>query len=140
MRFVFFYDVFQCAFCSFAGKVQKMEQFSEILAAALETAARDRGQEYNAGGSLQWALAGQAYLSLALSGAPQARVRKHQYAARELTGPVLFDCHQYDRLCELCMAGAKSFTVLLPDSEGHPATAVLTENLFMEMLDFLREG
>lgn len=117
-----------------------MEQFSEILAAALGKAARDHGQEYSDGGCLQWALAGQAYLSLALFGAPQSKVREYQYAARDLTGPVLFDCHQYDALTEMCMAGKKTVDVLLPDSKSCPATAQLSESLFLEMLDFLREG
>ncbi|MCQ2083292.1 MAG: hypothetical protein MJY58_02190 [Bacteroidaceae bacterium] len=117
-----------------------MKPFVQILAAALETAAAERGWQYNGNGCLLWAQAGEAYIVLALLDGMQQTVRSLQYQAREVTGSVLFDCHQYDLLVSLCLEDGNNAEVLLTDCYGRTATADLSKSLFLEMLDFLREG
>lgn len=100
-----------------------MTQFSDILADALARVALDNGTPYPDGGARAWGLAGQAYLSFAMDGLPASRLRELQYGARDTYGPVILDCRWYERLKAICLEGQD-----------------IPEPLFVEMLDFLREG
>lgn len=100
-----------------------MAPFTEILAQAFDQVAKDNGTPYPEGGALAWAQAGQAYLSFAQDGLPSSKLRELQYRARDTFGPVILDCKWYDRLKALCLEGQD-----------------VSEALFLEMLDFLREG
>lgn len=117
-----------------------MESFESILAVALETVAAERGWQYRDNGSVLWARTGVAYLSLALLDGRQDSVRSFQYQAREVTSQILIDCHQYERLAAICMGDKSETNVLIPDKSGRQMSVTLTQSLFMEMLDFLREG
>ncbi len=117
-----------------------MELFEKILADALAQVASARGWQYRTGGCELWARAGAAYLSFVLLDGLQETVRSLQYQAREECGHVLIDCHQYDVLSALCLGNNGSAQVLLADCGGKMSAVTLTKCLFMEMLDFLREG
>lgn len=117
-----------------------MEAFEEILAATLSNAALERGWQYRSGGAREWARTGCAFLSMALQGGTQADVRLHQSRARMTTGPVLLECSQYDTMAGFCLAGNDSAVIGLVDGNGKTSELVLTKDLFLEMLDFLREG
>ncbi len=117
-----------------------MESFEKILAEALAQAAAARGWQYRTGGCGLWARAGAAYLSFVLLDGLQETVRSLQYQAREECGPVLVDCHQYDALSASCLGNDDSARVLLSGSGGKMSAVTLTKDLFLEMLDFLREG
>ena len=119
-----------------------MEQtgFSQILEHAFIQAARKHGMHYPQGGAHAWAEAGTAYLRLALCGLGQSEVRRLHRQARDLYGNVILDCRWYDELKDSCMDGKDSVQALLPDNEGTLCRQTITSGLFLEMLDFCREG
>lgn len=116
-----------------------MTEFSSILESAFEKIATEHGFSYKEGGAKAWGDAGAAYISFALGLLPSSVVRNLQYTARNTTGPVLLDCKWYDRLTELCFDSDQVITVCIPSSQGSTIQSV-SRNLFIEMLDFCREG
>lgn len=117
-----------------------MTQFKEILAHALCQVASEHGLSYGRDEALAWGETGASYLSYVLCSLPSTAVRTLQYAARDSYGPILLDCKWYNRLTELCMDGKDSETVLIPSANGENATTTMSKQLFLEMLDFCREG
>lgn len=117
-----------------------MKEFSVILAEALEKVASEHGLSYNQGGAMAWGRTGACYLSFALLSMPSAELRTLQYAARESTGPVLLYCKWYDRMVELCLDGNDQASVCLPGPQGSNSVETVSKDLFLEMLDFCREG
>lgn len=117
-----------------------MDLFEKILAGALAQAAEARGWQYRTGGCGLWARTGAAYLSFVLLDGLQENVRSLQCMAREESGCVLFDCRQYETLASMCMGDCANAHILLTDGNGATVPAVVSKELFMEMLDFLREG
>lgn len=117
-----------------------MTEFSSILADALLRVASDNGLSYKEGGAAAWGRAGAAYLSFVLCGLSSARLRALQYSAREITGPILLDCKWYDRLTELCLNGIDGVEANLPAPNGGFSLQYISKPLFLEMLDFCREG
>jgi len=117
-----------------------MEDFEKILSSGLDSAARERGWQYGPCGALEWAKTGCAFLAMALSGGSQACVRLHQSRARMTAGPVLLECSQYEGLVNLCLDGKTRTEILLSPDNGSASISILTRDLFLEMLDFLREG
>lgn len=117
-----------------------MTEFSTILADALDIVASEHGLTYREGGAAAWGHAGAAYLSFALCGLPPARLRALQYSARQITGPILLDCKWYDRLAGLCMNGRDDVMANLPAPDGGLSERNVPKSLFLEMLDFCREG
>lgn len=120
--------------------VTVMTDFSVILADAFDTVASEHGLSYSPGGALAWGQTGAAYLSYILCSLKASSLRELQYAARETTGPVLLDCKWYDRLTELCLNGKESADVCLPLPQGGNSVNTISKELFLEMLDFCREG
>ena len=117
-----------------------MTEFSSILADALLRVASDNGLSYKEGGAAAWGRAGAAYLSFVLCGLSSARLRALQYSAREITGPILLDCKWYDMLKAECLGGQEHTNALLPGPDGTLCNRTVTAQLFLEMLDFCREG
>lgn len=117
-----------------------MTEFSEILGKAFEEVAAEHGLSYNAGGALAWGRTGAAYLSYALCALPAPSLRSLQYAARELTGPVLLDCKWYDHLTSLCFGHKDEVDAMIPTANGGFSVQAVSKSLFLEMLDFCREG
>ena len=117
-----------------------MTKFSDILADALGRVASEHGLSYREDGAMAWGLTGAAYLSFALCGLPSDQLRALQYSARDLTGPILLDCRWYDRLVELCLDGQDEIDASIPTADGGLSVMTLTKSLFLEMLDFCREG
>ena len=117
-----------------------MTEFPVILANAFETVASEHGLSYKEGGALAWGQAGSAYLAFALLGLPASALRNLQYSARHITGPVLLDCKWYDHLVELCLEGKDETIACIPIPEGGVSSVTVSRNLFLEMLDFCREG
>lgn len=117
-----------------------MAEFSVILANAFDTVALEHGLSYKEGGAGAWGQAGAAYLSFALCALPAATLRNLQYSARHITGPVLLDCKWYDRLVELCLDGQNEISADIPAPEGGVSSRLISKPLFLEMLDFCREG
>lgn len=116
-----------------------MTEFSDILESAFEQIAAEHGLSYNEGGAKAWGQAGTAYISFALGLLPSSVVRNLQYTARETAGPILLDCKWYDRLAELCFDANQEIKACLPSTQGN-AIQCISRQLFIEMLDFCREG
>ena len=116
------------------------KDFSIILADALSAAALRHGLRYPEGGAQAWGLTGASYLAFALCGLPQSEVRRIQYATRDRFGPVILDCKWYDALKAECLNGQESVETLLPGPDGALNPCTVTQDLFLEMLDFCREG
>ena len=117
-----------------------MTDFSVILADALDTVASEHGLSYSPGGALAWGRTGAAYLSYIAGSINASALRTLQYTARETTGPVLLDCKWYDRLTELCLNGNESADVSIPAPQGGNSVNTVSKEMFLEMLDFCREG
>jgi len=117
-----------------------MTEFSSILADAFEKVAAEHGLSYSNDGALAWGRTGAAYLSFALCLLPSTELRSIQYAARETAGPVLLNCKWYDRMTELCMDSKDEVPAALPAQQGGISTYAVSKQLFLEMLDFCREG
>jgi len=118
----------------------EQETFSTLLAHALDKAASEHGQHYPEGGAKAWGMVGATYLSFALCGLPSAQLRSIQYRTRQDFGPVILDCKWYDRLKAECLNNQESADILIPGPDGKPCKRSVTEQLFLEMLDFCREG
>lgn len=114
--------------------------FSAILAHALESSAARHGQAYPRGGALAWGLTGASYLAFALCGLPSSRLRDIQYRTRNEFGPVILDCKWYDYLKQECLEGKESADILIPGPDDNLCPCTVTGQLFLEMLDFCREG
>ena len=114
--------------------------FSSVLERALSAAASAHGQSYVPGGAAAWGNVGASYLGFALCGLSSTQLRSVQYSAREQAGPVILDCKWYDDLAEECLGGKEKADVLLPGPDGTLCTCAVTKELFLEMLDFCREG
>ena len=122
--------------------LHSMEQktFSLILEHALTAVASEHQQQYTRGGAQAWAKTGASYLAFALCGLPQTELRRIQYETREQYGPVILDCKWYDQLKTECLNQNSSACVMLPGPDGTLCQCTLTQDLFLEMLDFCREG
>lgn len=118
----------------------KMTDFSTILADALELVAAEHGLSYPPGGAQAWGRTGAAYVSYALATFSAPALRSLQTASRELYGQVLLDCKWYDRMVGLCLGGQEQTTAVIPAGQDAASLQVVTKSLFLEMLDFLREG
>lgn len=114
--------------------------FWQVLEQALNSSALQHGQAYPPGGAHAWGLTGASYLGFALCGLPSSRLRGIQYSARNEFGPVILDCKWYDSLCDECLGGNDSVCALIPGPDGNLCTCTVTRKLFLEMLDFCREG
>ena len=114
--------------------------FSSVLEHAFRSAASAHGQSYRDGAARAWGTVGASYLGFALCGLSQAELRKIQYSVREQFGPVILDCKWYDSIKSECLQGEKSVKALLPGACGTLQSCTITESLFLEMLDFCREG
>ena len=118
----------------------KPKQFSIIFEHALNMAASVHNQHYAEGGAAAWGLTGASYLGFALCGFPQSELRRVQYHTRDNYGSVILDCKWYDMLKSECLNGQKALETLLPGPEETLCECSVTEDLFLEMLDFCREG
>ena len=118
----------------------EQESFSYILEQAFEKAASDHGLPYQEGAAHAWAQTGASYLGFALCGLSQPELRQIQYQTRESFGPVILDCKWYDWLKDQCMGGRLELECLLPGAQGNLCQSTVTQELFLEMLDFCREG
>ena len=114
--------------------------FASVLEHAFSSVASAHGQEYPDGGAAAWSTVGAYYLGFALCGLSSSDLRNVQYAAREQFGPVILDCKWYDSLKEECLNGNDSADALLPGPDGTLCTCTVSGDLFLEMLDFCREG
>lgn len=117
-----------------------MTDFSVILADAFDAVASEHGLSYSPGGALAWGRTGAAYLSFIHDSFNASSLRELQYAARDITGPVLLDCKWYNRLTGLCLKGSESADVSLPLPQGGNSKITISKEEFLEMLDFCREG
>ena len=115
-------------------------QFSSVLEHAFSTVASEHGQQYPEGGARAWGITGASYLGFALCGLPQEKLRSTQYSTRDQFGPIILDCKWYDTLKGLCLNGQKYVDTLLPGPDGTLCPCSVTEQLFLEMIDFCREG
>lgn len=122
--------------------LQSMGQkpFSIVLGHAFDAMAISHGQEYREGGAAAWGMTGASYLGFALCGLPVTQLRNIQYRTREQFGPVILDCKWYDQLKAECLNGQESVEALLPGPDDTLRQCLVTRDLFLEMLDFCREG
>ena len=118
----------------------ELKQFSSLLELAFDNVASGHGQHYQEGGARAWATTGASYLGFALCGFPVTELRRIQYRTRQEFGPVILDCKWYDTLKELCLEGHDTVDALLPGADGTFCRCSVSAELFLEMLDFCREG
>lgn len=116
------------------------KDFTTVLADAFRDAATSHDQSYPQGGDLAWGAVGAAYLGFALCGLPSTALRLLQYNARQDFGPVILDCKWYDGLEARCLEGKKSVQAFLPGPDNTLCSCNVTRDIFLEMLDFCREG
>ena len=114
--------------------------FSSVLEHALEKAAAEHGLQYKDGAAGAWGMVGASYLGFALCNLSSSDLRKVQYSARQQFGPVILDCKWYDMLKAECLGGQEHTNALLPGPDGTLCNRTVTAQLFLEMLDFCREG
>lgn len=118
----------------------QQEEFSHILEKAFREVATEHGQCYADDAARSWAEVGSSYLGFALCGLPSNELRKVQYLTKERYGPVILNCKWYDSLKAICLDRKESLQTLLPGRGGTLCLCSVTEDLFLEMLDFCREG
>lgn len=118
----------------------EQKEFAVILAQALSNVASCHSQSYPQGGDTAWGKVGASYLAFALCSLPSQVLRTVQYQAKEDYGPVILNCKWYDSLKAECLGGKKSIQTILPGPDGTLREATVTDELFLEMLDFCREG
>ncbi len=128
-----------CEIILFLQSMQQ-EEFSHILEKAFREVAAEHGRYYADGAARSWAEVGASYLGFALCGLPSTELRKVQYLTREQYGPVILNCKWYDSLKAICLDRKESLQTLLPGPDGTLCRCSVTEDLFLEMLDFCREG
>lgn len=114
--------------------------FATVLKHAFGAAASGHGKNYMEGAAKAWGTVGASYLGFALCGLSQKELRNIQYSVREEFGPVILDCKWYDSIKSECLQGGDSVQALLPGAGGTLHSCTITESLFLEMLDFCREG
>ena len=115
-------------------------RFSTVLQQAFSKAAAEHGRTYPDGAARAWGAVGASYLGFALCGLSSSELRSIQYSAREQFGPVILDCKWYDSLKEECLNGQDEADALLPGPDGSLCQCRVSAHLFLEMLDFCREG
>ena len=115
-------------------------RFSTVLGQAFSKAALKHGLNYPDGAAGAWGMVGASYLGFALCGISSSDLRSVQYSTREQFGPVILDCKWYDSLKTECLNGLDEADALLPGPEGSLCKCRVTTDLFLEMLDFCREG
>ena len=118
----------------------KQQEFSLVLEDAFRKVASEHGQHYAEDAARSWAEVGAAYLGFALCSLPSTVLRRVQYATKEQYGTVILNCKWYDSLKEICLEGNNTIEALLPGPDGILCRCSVTEDLFLEMLDFCREG
>ena len=124
----------------FCIQIMEQESFSAVFAPCLTDIASENGQTYEQGAAQAWARVGAAYLGFALCGLPSTELRTIQYSTRETYGPIILDCRWYDKLKHTCLNGKESIQTLLPGPDGTLTLCAVNQELFLEMLDFCREG
>jgi hypothetical protein len=127
------------SFILFLQSMDKTE-FASVLGRAFSMAASEHGLSYSDGADEAWGTVGASYLGFALCGLKSSELRSIQYSVRERFGPVLLDCKWYDMLKAECLGGQEHTNALLPGADGTLCNRTVTAQLFLEMLDFCREG
>ena len=115
-------------------------QFSSVLEQAFNNAASKHGQTYSEGAARAWGNVGASYLGFALCGLSSSQLRALKYSTREHFGPIILDCKWYDGLKAECLNENGLADALLPGPDGALCNCSVDEQLFLEMLDFCREG
>jgi len=115
-------------------------RFCKVLEQAFGKAALEHGRQYPDGGAAAWGMVGASYLGFALCGLGSSCLRQLQYSAREQFGPIILDCKWYDSLKAECLGHDGTADTLLPGPDGTLCQCRVTAELFLEMLDFCREG
>lgn len=118
----------------------ELKNFSSLLELAFDDVASSHGQHYREGGARAWGMTGASYLGFALCGFPVTELRSIQYRTRQEFGPVILDCKWYDALKSMCLDGHDAVDALLPGPDGTLCRCSVSDELFLEMLDFCREG
>jgi len=124
----------------FAFVIMEQSVFSELFSNALAAAAQSHGGFYPPEGARAWGMVGAAYLGFALGGLSSDQLRQKQYSARDNHGPVILNCKWYNALANDCLGGNDSIETLLPGNDGTLFPGTVSKELFLEMLDFCREG
>ncbi len=127
------------SFILFLQSMDKTE-FAPVLGRAFSKAASEHGLCYSDGAALAWGTVGASYLGFALCSLDSSVLRSVQYSVREQFGPVILDCKWYDMLKAECLGGEEQTNAWLPGPDGTLCPRTVTAQLFLEMLDFCREG
>lgn len=117
--------------------------FESVMADALVKTAKCHGVCYGIDDAQAWSRTGAMYLSYVLAGTPLGHIRQAQFFARDNYGPIVLECKWYDQMVAHVIGGQTSVVIDIPaiQDDAEIRTKVeLTKELFLEMLDFCREG
>lgn len=99
--------------------------------------------EFGQDAALAWSRTGALYLSYVLAEMPVSEIRQAQSSARDSHGPIVMECKWYDYMVASVFGDCDSVEIDIPAvcDVGETRMKVnLTRELFLEMLDFCREG
>lgn len=125
--------------------LRKALNLGHTVGHALESFAMETNRPVLHGYAVAWGLIGELYLSVALQGFPQDKMRQTVQFIRENYGVFDFTCKDYDHLYSLMthdkknVGGEINFT-LLSDVGDIKLDNHASRQLIDEMFDFLREG
>lgn len=114
--------------------------FACLIAKGLTAVADKHNIMYGQESALAWGDVGTAYLGHVLCQYPIGSLRQIQHWTREQYGPIQLDCTWYNELVGECLGDTGSVQAILPGQEGVLTLCNVNKELFMEMLDFFREG
>jgi len=125
--------------------IRKALNLGHTIGHALESLAMEENRTVLHGYAVAWGLVCELYLSVALTGFPQDKMRQTVGFIKQVYGDFAFDCKQYERLYALMKHDKKNvgdtinFT-LLGGIGDIRLNQTATKELIFEALDFLREG
>ena len=124
----------------FCNRIMKQELFSSVLARCLANVALNNGHKFEDGAAQAWGHVGAAFLGYVLCGLPVTELRAVQYRTRDQYGPVILDCRWYDLIKDTCLNYKECVQALLPGPDDSICKCDVNKEVFLEMLDFCREG
>lgn len=125
--------------------LRKALNLGHTVGHALESLALEEQRPVLHGYAVAWGLVCELYLSTALLGFPENRLRQTAAFIRENYGDFRFDCHHYEQLYALMQhdkknAGGVINLSLLADVGDVRLNCHATKEQIFESFDFLREG
>lgn len=126
--------------------IRRTLNFGHTIGHAIESLLLEKQTPVPHGMAVAWGMVAELYLSHALCTFPTPTLRTATGALRELYGPCPITCNDYDRLYALALHDKKNTVptqlrpALLADIGSPCLDLTVPRDLFLESLDFLRDG